>query len=659
MKRRITALVLVVVMLALTLVSCGYSFVKDDMSQYVNFDKTEFAKAILALEIEDGEYTTDKATRKEKIVDYVYEILLEKVDSTDKKTTGKIGERDKFYYCYYVTAVIEGVEHAFLTSNMKESSALSLQFGNTSTDGYKALLEAQFKDVELTADNVYKTLTSGTAKKDDIAFISYTKSYIKVDDKGAKLTVEDTIDNEMVKIGDSKHEVASQIADKSIATTLSNITKGEGDAKVTYSNIKINWVASKFVEKTFTEVTYTEEKKLESANDGKEYDLKDKALTYHAFPVYYLEVEDYNAKTILKTLITELIHDEDDGHDHEEESIYALPSFEKFLDEVKDVIAKEEALNGNGLKADEEGYIQGAAAAYEAAKSAKEKAEEALETVEQQIEDAKKDGGEPTETQLAAKKQAEEALNGNGLKPDQEGYIKGAKAEFTEAETAKKNAEAAYDKAVDTLIAKIGEDKIKEEYEVDIHETLLAEYNAEIKKNLATELWELIQDNTKDKSIDKLPAKAVENAYERIYSRYQYLFYNGNYDDGNSSTTNDPSNYSHYQGVFEEYLRAETKTSTFEDAKAEVMKQAKEHVLISVTVFAAAEAYELTLTKDEVKDINRPGNDYLVEYYGEENVQTAKQFDKLLNFFLETEEEADKDTGVDVYKNVKYTTKKA
>lgn len=659
MKKRITALILVVVMLALTLVSCGYSFANDDMTQYANFDKGEFEKAILDLVIEDGEYTTDKEIRAQKILDYVYEILLEKVDTTAKMTEGKVGSRDKFFYCYYVTAEIDGKTHQFLTSSMKESSAVSLQFGNTSTDGYKAKVEAAFKDVEL-KDVVYTTLTSGTAKADDIAFISYTKSYKEKAADGNMTAAEVTIENEMIVIGDANHDVASGLADKSIATTLDNITKGEGDAKITYSNIKINWVASKLVDKTFVDTTYTEEKKLESATDGKEYDLKDKELTYHVVPVYYLEVEEYNAKTILKTLITTLLHEEDDGHDHEDEdSIYALPSFKDALTEVKDVIAKDEALNGNGLKSTDEGYIQGAKAAYEAAKAAKEKAENALKSVEDEIKKAQDAGKEITDTQKAAKKQAEDALNGNGLAPTAEGYIKGAVKELEEAEAAKTAAETAYDTALNTLITKIGEDKIKDEYEVDIHETLLAEYNEEIRINLATELWALIQKHTKDLTVDNLPAKAVERAYERIYSDLQYNFYKGTFDDGNSSTTNDPSNYSHYSGVFEEYLKAQTKTTTVSDAEAELLKQAKEHVLISVTVFAAAQACDKTLTKDEINELKKPANEYYISIYGEDNVQTQAQFDKLLDFFLETEEEAHETTGVDVYTNIKYTTKKA
>jgi len=659
MKRRITALILVVVMLALALVSCGYSFTKDDMSQYANFDKDRFNAAIQAILIEDGEYTKDNAdTRKIKIKDYIYEILLANVDTNAKVTTGTVGARDKFFYCYYVTALCDdGVTRAFLTSNMKEASALNLQFGNSSTDGYQKKIEDAFTGVALDGI-IYDTDTSSAtkAKAGDIAFISYTITEAnKTNPENGN--VEEgktyTVTNERVTVGDANHPIAKDLADKAVATSLTDVTVGEGEAQVKYTSIKIDWIVTKGTEKTFTDVTYTEEKKLKSANDGKEYDLKDKELTYHVFPVYFLAVEEYKAETIIKTLISELIHDEDDGHNHEEESIYALPSFESAVDEVKDVIAKDEALNGNGLKEGDEGYIKGAIAEYAAAESAKTTAQTALTNAENAIKAKEEKNEQPTQTELEAKSSAQTALTE-------------AETKLAAAKTAKEAAEAAYTAAIDTLFTKIGANnsgdintgkaKVIEEYEADIHDILVAEYNEEIKKNLATELWSLIQSSTKDLTVDNLPGEAVENAYDRIYSRYQYLFYNGKYDDGDSSTTDTDSNYSKYYGIFEDYLMVETSTKTVADAEAEVLKQAKEHVLISVTVFAAAEALNLELTKDEIKDLNRPGNDYLVEYYGEDNVQTAAQFDKILNHLLEIEEEPDAN-DVDVYKNIKWAPK--
>jgi len=294
------------------------------------------------------------------------------------------------------------------------------------------------------------------------------------------------------------------------------------------------------------------------------------------------------------------------------------------------------------------------------------KAQEAKEKLAKEAAEAKA-ATEAKAAEIKAEAKAQSAIaeaKAAEIKAKAEAKIAEAKAK-AEAEV-KEAAEAAYTAAIDTLFTKIGANnsgdintgkaKVIEEYEADIHDILVAEYNEEIKKNLATELWSLIQSSTKDLTVDNLPGEAVENAYDRIYSRYQYLFYNGKYDDGDSSTTDTDSNYSKYYGIFEDYLMVETSTKTVADAEAEVLKQAKEHVLISVTVFAAAEALNLELTKDEIKDLNRPGNDYLVEYYGEDNVQTAAQFDKILNHLLEIEEEPDAN-DVDVYKNIKWAPK--
>ena len=47
MKKRIISLILVIVMASLTLISCGYSYAKDDMSQYASFETIDAFKAAL------------------------------------------------------------------------------------------------------------------------------------------------------------------------------------------------------------------------------------------------------------------------------------------------------------------------------------------------------------------------------------------------------------------------------------------------------------------------------------------------------------------------------------------------------------------------------------------------------------------------------------
>ena len=69
--KRIICSILVVVMLVLSLVSCGYSFRKDNMENYATFDKAAFEAAIKALLIEDGEFKLDSEIRSEKVLDNI------------------------------------------------------------------------------------------------------------------------------------------------------------------------------------------------------------------------------------------------------------------------------------------------------------------------------------------------------------------------------------------------------------------------------------------------------------------------------------------------------------------------------------------------------------------------------------------------------------
>ena len=80
MKKRILSLLLVVVMLTLTLASCAYSYVKDDMSQYTKefkFDALKNALMSGEIKVVDGDYTTDSKINDEKQLRQSTRILLD------------------------------------------------------------------------------------------------------------------------------------------------------------------------------------------------------------------------------------------------------------------------------------------------------------------------------------------------------------------------------------------------------------------------------------------------------------------------------------------------------------------------------------------------------------------------------------------------------
>ena len=102
--KRIIALILVVVMTAATLVGCAYSYANDDLSNYTTFDKDAFAAKLAALEILDGDFTTDETKRAEKVIDAIYQSLAADVEDGDHLKTGAPKKYDILYYSYYCKA---------------------------------------------------------------------------------------------------------------------------------------------------------------------------------------------------------------------------------------------------------------------------------------------------------------------------------------------------------------------------------------------------------------------------------------------------------------------------------------------------------------------------------------------------------------------------
>ena len=313
--KRIISLILVVVMSALALVGCGYSYAEDDLTQYVTFDKAAFEAALKKIQIEDGDFTMDEETRQKEVLDYINELLVKKVDTSKKLYEGvAIPSLDdlnnnKVYYCYYVTTTAKDkdkndVAITVYASSMKETGALGVQAGLSDLDDVSKKVDEVLTGVDF-KDHVYKTKTSGKAETDKVAYITYTVEY-----KGASGTVKDTHTNVRVTLGDHADKngihnyVAKSIVDKNINTSIDVAAENADDAntKRTYSGVKIDWVVETESEYTFTH-TYDTEKKV-TATDGEKYDLKDLTLTYHIFPVYYLDVEDLSADAIVKTLTT-------------------------------------------------------------------------------------------------------------------------------------------------------------------------------------------------------------------------------------------------------------------------------------------------------------------------------------------------------------------
>ncbi len=354
MKKRIISLILVVVMLALSLVGCGYSFAKDDnILQHVTYDKAKLDKAIAAIKIADGDFTADHETRLKKIEDEINAALATASKDVEKKTEGVMGENDVLYYCYYVTFTdAKTGKTVYLAPDyMKVSKALTLQNGNFLTKLEKDIL-AKTNGFDFAGKTYSNDPKEGSrAQAGEIAFISYTYTYDTVIEKDGKQqvqTVTDKVALQMVTLDkndpvhaalisewvDKKDSEGNVVLDKdgNPEKTLSGLligseakeilideyvikgetvkpqtlVKAEGSdeqtveaAKVKITKAKIDFVATgeKFAE--IKDVTYTEKKELKDIYQS-QYDLKDVELTYHVYVTSYLPIIDLTAENIIK-----------------------------------------------------------------------------------------------------------------------------------------------------------------------------------------------------------------------------------------------------------------------------------------------------------------------------------------------------------------------
>ncbi|MBE6645616.1 MAG: hypothetical protein E7612_09640 [Ruminococcaceae bacterium] len=243
-------------MLALSLVGCGYSYAKDDMTSYAEFSKTAFEDLLKKILIEDGEFTTDAKTREEKVLENIYEAIASAIkEDADRLTEGKPGERDLVYYSYYATAVFEDVTAYFYADKMKSASAVSLQLRPGKDYGDD---ELSAKIAEILAANdftaySYVATTSGKTVEGDVAYVTYTKTV------GEEPPVVYT--NHKVIIGTAPEgdsaaaSFESYLAGKSISSSIEKYEEKDAEGKVTatYSSIKINWVSSRIKSGTVSE----------------------------------------------------------------------------------------------------------------------------------------------------------------------------------------------------------------------------------------------------------------------------------------------------------------------------------------------------------------------------------------------------------------------
>ncbi len=658
MKRRIIGMILVVVMLALSLVSCGYSLLDEDMSNYATFgdeEKTAFLKALEKVVIENGDFTTDAETRKNKVIDYIYQNVMSSVaDTEDQKTEGVPGAYDKVYYFYYVTADFDGTTAVLEVANMKSANAnIILGLSDYDDDKVKEGLAAGFSSLDF-KDKIYKPLTTGKAETGKFAYVSYTYSYKTTDDKGVETEKTGKVVNKMFVVGTAPAEnekaasIESYIAGKDVSKTLDKVIITDATlGDVSYSDIMVNWVANTNTESfSFSATPYTDSKVF-TDTENQSRDVKGKELTYHVFPSYFIDTPDYNATNLIDLYYADAIT---------VDNLYALVLGSDYAnldeEEDKDKIAERAELvkdiktaSGDSLEA----FVTKLTALYKDiadATTAKE--------------NASKDVSDSTQTRDEAKTKLDTAKG--EATPDAEkiseleGLLAKAEENLTKATEAQTKANTNYDSKqtekndyIKTLLAITKDSEtfdslLERRFREETYTSLQKAYNEEIRMNLAKEVYYFITENVK--LGETLPEKAVEMTYESMMENYENDFYTGDYSDK-------VSNYKQYKN-FEAFLvkqvtDAYESVKTLDEAKAAVRKAAGEYVKPLVQLYRVAEAFDLKVTDAEFDDYkNDPESDYdyNVYTYGENSVLHAYQLDKLLDYFVEFEEtEAVKDAN--------------
>ena len=480
------------------------------------------------------------------------------------------------------------------------------------------------------------------------ATVSYEKNTIKADPADAT--------------ADTK-TLLGQLVDKSVGSTTSSITVknvqiGDKTIEVKYTNVKVNWIVNSTTEGfTVNYTPYDEELKEDNSNKktetnvyGEKITLNKVELTYHIFPIYYLNVEDVNAELIIREFYSTVASTQtkehehtDDDHEHETEYVF-------------DTLNDTEFKNGDKTLAD---LVKELVTLYSTLTTKEKTLTDALKALSTAQSNLAKDTGTSDSDTASLKTKLQNA---------ETAYL-----------TAKKEADEAQTK-VDEMITKIlackkGETTINEgivkDYTDYQYDTLETSYKSDIKNKLAKEIITYLNKNVTFKN--ELPKKAVKNAYNAIMNTYKNDFYEGNYTSSSSSSststsTSTETNYKHYNGDFNAYLIDKlAKNGTMNDVKAKIQEQAEKTVKDIIIIYIFADAVEekwdadITLTKAEKKEIkkNLENTALLYQQYGltfsynVEDSYNAEQFDKAMNYLLEEKE--NEETNEVKYNHVVYT----
>ena len=544
----------------------------------------------------------------------------------------KVNEVETDVECTYTDVKVESIVKDNSTIKVADGDVAYLTY--TITFDAKGWYNEETKKYELPEGYDAANVDSDGNYK---ATVSYEKNTIVADPADATAETETLL---------------GKLVDKTVGSTTSSITVknvqiGDKTIEVKYTNVKVNWIVNSTTEGFTVNFTpYDEELKEDNSNkktetnvEGEKITLNKVELTYHIFPVYYLDVENVNAELIIREFYSTVASTQTKDHDHTEED--HEHETEYVFDTLNPDNNGNEFKNGDKTLAD---LVKELVTLYSTLTTKEKTLTDALKALNTAQSNLAKDTGTSD---------SETASLNTKLQNADKSYI-----------TAKKEVDEAQAK-VDEMITKIlackkGETTINEgiveDYTDYQYDTLETAYKTDIKNKLATQIIEYLNKNVTFNG--ELPKKAVKNAYNAIMNTYKNDFYEGKYSSSSSSSTSTSTstetNYKHYKGDFDAYLIDKlTNKGTMSDVKAKIQEQAEKTVKDIIIIYIFADAVEekwedadIILTKAEKKEIkkNLENTALLYQQYGltfnynVEDSYNAEQFDKVMNYLLEEKE---------------------
>ena len=585
MKKRIVALILVIVMSALALVGCGsYNCAEVDFvaDGYATFDSAAFEAGLKDIKIEDGDFTTDEATRAKKLAATIYKAVADAIASSafedERLTEGALTEGDILYFVYY--AVDDKTGNVYFTADMKDSAinasstkanhviqlgGFDLEDDDDATEFVRLIREnIQLGDI---ADLIYKMDADAVSASDykpadgDVVYISYSVSYDEktTDAEGVETTkvVDKSAAYEKVTV-----TAGDALSDKLIAGEKTFDIEVDG-VTYNYKDVKFLWKVEKEGAPiaTFKYTPYTTTKSVTPDNlrvtAETKPDLKDVELTYYVYPAYYLDAPtaeeiSKDASILLEEVYgSKLTVDSFDAFGEDAGYVYEGEKVSDLVADIADLYNAKETITEDGVDRTNDYYKEGTA----------------LRELSDKYDEAVKAGGDdPTDEQQDAIDDASEALT-----KAQNAELKNIVAKIVKAQSGDKVAGA----------------EIYTQYEEDTEHTLVETYNTDITEKVQAAVWELIESTV---TVKGYPEKLLKEYTDHLYEKFEYEHHTG------TQTTGQKLDYFDAYDNLEAYIRSSdclnVSASKNADIDNVVETEAKTYLDPIIKVFVVAQYVE-------------------------------------------------------------------